>query len=333
MAVYTKLTWHELNNFLINNYSIQNFIDYKEIIDGIDNSNFFIQTSSENLILTIFESRINADDLPFFMNLKLYLSKHQVPCPKPLKNNYNSVISYFKNKPAAIVTFLNGATLRPNNVGLYASITKKHCQQVGQILANFHSSVLGFKQFRENDLGIFGWRKFFNKISEKIENYQLGLGKEIDNYLSFLEKNWITDLTKIPQNNLVFGAIHADLFPDNVFFDEQQKLSGIIDFYFSCNDFFIYDLAITINAWCFDEQNLFDKEKYQAILAGYQEVKNLNDWEINFLRFALIGAALRFLLTRLNDLFFTPKNSLVKIKDPQEYLSKIRYFYQINKIC
>jgi len=324
MAVHTKLNQQEIADFLKQNYQIGELISFKEIVDGVDNSNFIIQTNINKFILTIFESRISKGELPFFMNLKLHLAQHKINCPKPIKNNSEQLISSIKNKPAAIVSFLPGATLKPLNNGLYASITENHCQQIGQVSANLHNAVVDFGWLRRNDLGILGWRNLFNKIVDHIENYQTGLCQEILGYINFLENNW--------SNNYQSGAIHADLFPDNVFFDEQNNLSGVIDFYFAANDLFIYDLAITINAWGFDKNNKFDEKKLSAILAGYQKIRKLPGEEFNFLKIALIGAALRFLLTRLNDLFFTPNNSLVQIKDPQEYLEKIRFLFKVDKI-
>ncbi len=324
MAVHTKLTKQEIADFITQNYQIGKLVSFKEIIDGIDNSNFVIQTDSNRFILTIFENRINKDELPFFMNLKLHLATHKICCPKPIKNNVGHLISTIKNKPSSVVSFLNGATLKPLDNGLYDSITENHCGQIGKTVAFLHNSVIDFKGQRKNDLGILGWKSLFEKIADQIDNYQFGLRKEIQSYINFLENNW--------QNHYSSGAIHADLFPDNVFFDEQNNLSGVIDFYFAANDLFIYDLAIVINAWCFDKNNKFSKKKSAAILLEYQKIRKLSAAELNFLKIALIGASLRFLLTRLYDLFFTPQDSLVKIKNPQEYLDKIRFFYSSDKI-
>ena len=346
MAVYTKLTHQEIANFLKQNYTIGDLVSFKEIIDGIDNSNFIIQTNFGKFILTIFESRIIKDELPFFMNLKLHLAQRNIRCAKPINNNSNSLISAIKNKPAAIVSFLDGKTLNAENSGLYSSITVNHCKQIGKTLANLHNAVIDFEGYRKNDLGVLGWRNLFNKISHQIESYQDGLKQELEAYIEFVENNWVVAKTlqnpddftphQLQENNLSqgdfsFGAIHADLFPDNVFFDKKSNVSGVIDFYFAANDLFIYDVAIIINAWCFDQGNQFSEEKCQAILQSYKEVINLSierfETELKFLKVALVGASLRFLLTRLHDLFFTTKDSLVKVKNPQEYLQKIRYFY------
>ncbi|MFT6220126.1 MAG: homoserine kinase type II, partial [Rickettsiales bacterium] len=218
MAVHTKLTKEEIANFVQENYQIGELISFKEIIDGIDNSNFIIETNVNKFILTIFESRINADELPFFMNLKLHLANHNISCPEPITNNYGTIISSIKNKPTSVVSFLNGATLKPEKNGLYASITTNHCSQIGKVVAGLHNAVLDFKEVRRNDLGISDWEGLFVKISEKTEDYQQGLRMEIRGYIDFLMKNW--------QINYPKGVVHVDLFPDNVFFDEKGDLSG-----------------------------------------------------------------------------------------------------------
>lgn len=318
MAVYTKLTFEDIADFLAN-YDIGNLVSFKEIIDGIDNSNFIINTSNGRFILTIFESRINKSELPFFISLKAHLARKKVCCPKPISNNFGSLINNIKDKPALIVTFLDGATLKPESNGMYKEITTKHCHEIGKNLALLHLGVKDFDLNRENDLGVNGFEKLFYKMDDKIEAYQQGLGAEIIDYLLLIKNNWRFDMES--------GVVHADLFPDNVFFNEKSQVSGIIDFYFSATDSFIYDLAIVINAWSFDENNDFSQDRYQNILDGYNQVRKLTNDEEQFLKIALIAASMRFLLTRLYDKFNTPKDSLVKIKDPQEYLKKIRFFY------
>lgn len=318
MAVYTKLTFEDISEFL-QNYNIGKLTSFKEIIDGIDNSNFIIQTDQEKFILTIFEQRINKNDLPFFINLKDHLAKQGICCPKPIANKSGSLINNIKDKPALIVTFLSGVVLKPDENGLYSIISAKHCQEIGKNLALLHLGVKDFAQNRKNDLGKDGFAALFNRMNDKIANYQNGLDVEIQNYLNFLDQNWNYDLEG--------GVVHADLFPDNVFFNEKNEISGIIDFYFSANDSFIYDLAVIINAWGFDGNNKFSQERYENIISGYESVRKIPQNEREFLKFALIGASMRFLLTRLYDNFNTPKDSLVKIKNPQEYLEKIRFFF------
>ncbi|HLD76844.1 MAG TPA: phosphotransferase, partial [Rickettsiales bacterium] len=178
--------------------------------------------------------------------------------------------------------------------------------------------AINFNLFRENDLGEKGFRKFFLKFENLVDGYQKGLQEEILQAINFVEQNW--------KNGLPSASAHLDLFPDNVFFDEKNKISGIIDFYFAANDLLIYDFAIVVNAWCFDEKNNFAEEKFLVLKNSYEKIRKFSSQENNFLKIALIAAALRFLLTRLHDMFFTPKNSHVIVKNPQEYLVKLRYF-------
>ncbi len=317
MAVYTKITREEIEQHL-KNYQLGKLINFKEIIEGIDNSNFILDSEKGRFILTIFESRIDKNDLPFFINFKLHLAQKKICCPNPILDNKGLVIADLAGKKSAIVTFLNGTTLKSRDDGYYDNITKNHCFEVGKILAQLHLAAADFKMSRQNDLGIAGWNALFLKFEDLLKNYQNNLRSEIIENLDFLKKSWNFDLPE--------GAAHLDLFPDNVFFDESGKLSGVIDFYFAANDALIYDFAVIVNAWCFDEKNNFDERKFLQILLGYEEVREFSVLEKNFLKIALVGAAMRFLLTRLNDMFFTPKNSLVKIKNPQEYLTKLRFF-------
>ncbi len=317
MAVYTNLNQQEISNHL-SNYKIGELLDFKGIVEGIDNSNFIINTSLGKYILTIFEKRIKKEDLPFFINLKLHLAKNGVHCPRPILDNKGSVISDLKNKKSAIVTFLQGSTLKPREDGYYDNITKKHCREVGKALAHLHLAAQGFLLQRKNDLGINGFRALFSKFEHRIEDYQKGLKQEIYQTIDFLEERFTYDLPTC--------ACHLDLFADNVFFDQNQNFSGVIDFYFAANDALIYDFAITVNAWCFDEKNNFDPQKFTELTNGYNEVRKFLSQEKDFLKIALITASMRFLLTRLHDMFFTDKNSLVKIKNPQEYIEKLRFF-------
>jgi homoserine kinase type II len=310
MAVYTRLTRLELEEHL-QKYSLGKLIDFKEIIEGIDNSNFILETEKGKFILTIFESRIDKNDLPFFINFKLHLAQKGICCPRPILDNSGSNTVDFKNKKSAIVTFLSGKNLREK-------IEINHCFEVGKILAQLHEAAKNFQMSRENDLGANGFKPLFSKFHHLLENYQKNLREEILENLDFLKKSWRFDLPS--------AAAHLDLFPDNVFFDQEQKISGVIDFYFAANDALIYDFAIAVNAWCFDKKNNFNAEKFSAILRGYEEVRKFSETEKDFLKIALIGAAMRFLLTRLHDMFFTPENSIVKIKNPQEFLTRLRFF-------
>jgi homoserine kinase type II len=317
MAVHTKKTRQEIENHL-EKYQLGKLIDFKEIIEGIDNTNFIIQTEKGKFILTIFESRIDKNALPFFINFKLHLAKKDICAPRPIYDNSGLVITDFADKKSTIVTFLSGAILPNRMDGYYDNITKTHCFEVGKTLAQLHLAATDFEMTRENELGNKGWRVLFSKFENLVEDYQKNLSGEILENLDFLEKGW--------KPNLPSAATHLDLFPDNVFFNEIGKVSGVIDFYFAANDALIYDFAIVVNAWCFDEKNNFDQQKFLELLAGYQSLRKFSESEKEFLNIALIGAAMRFLLTRLHDMFFTPKDSFVKVKNPQEYLAKLRFF-------
>ncbi|MBU6338533.1 MAG: homoserine kinase [Rickettsiales bacterium] len=318
MAVYTRLTAAEINQHLIDNYQIGELVSFKEIVEGIDNSNFIIDTKKGRYILTIFEKRINKEELPFFINFKLHLANNGICCPCPILDNKGGTIVDLKGRKSVIVSFLNGAVLKPEENGYYKNITSKHSFEVGKVLAKLHEAAKGFNMKRENELGVNGFRNLFKKFEHLIDDYQKDLGDEISQIIDFLEVNYRQDLPS--------AAIHADLFPDNVFFDEKQNVSGVIDFYFAANDLLIYDFAIIVNAWCFDENNNFIEERFSQMMKGYNEVRKFSSSELNFLQISFIAAAMRFLLTRLHDMFFTPKDSLVKVKNPQEYLIKLRYF-------
>lgn len=303
MAVYTKITREEISSHL-SSYNIGGLLNFKEIIDGIDNSNFILETEKGKFIFTIFESRIDENDLPFFIKLKLHLAKKGICCPHPVLDNKGSVISEIKGKKAAIVTFLSGKSL--------TEFGSSHCFEIGKTLAQLHLAAEDFSMSRKNDLNISGFRPFLSKFEPLIEDYQKDLKAEILENLDFLENSWNTGLPS--------AAVHLDLFPDNVFFNDEGKVSGVIDFYFAANDALIYDFAVTVTAWVKDEEDFLE------LLRGYEEVRKLTELEKDYLKIALVGASMRFLLTRLHDMFFTPKDSLVKIKDPQEFLEKLRFF-------
>jgi homoserine kinase type II len=299
MAVYTKINQGDISS-LLRQYDIGEIVDFKEVVEGIDNSNFIIRTTAGKFILTIFESRIKSQDLPFFINLKLHLAQKGICCPYPILDRRGSVITDFKGKKTVIVTFLNGRPI--------AQIDRNACFEIGRTLAKLHLAAADFSMSRKNDLGVAGFRDLLLKFIDLLDSYQIGLRQEILTNLEFLESAWSHDLPK--------AASHLDLFPDNVFFDDSGKVSGVIDFYFAANEAMILDFAIAANAW----GNVDD------LLAGYEDVRKFSSEEKKFLKIALAVASMRFLLTRLHDMFFTPKNSLVRIKDPQEYLLKFRHF-------
>jgi homoserine kinase type II len=234
----------------------------------------------------------------------LHLAKNAVAVPCPILDKSGVAIVDLKDKKSAIVSFLQGSEAK--------NITANHCFEVGKFLAKMHLAAADFAEKRENDLGINFWRPLFSKFEHLLDGYQIGLKKEILENLDFLEKSWKLDLQG--------AAVHLDLFPDNIFFDRDEKVCGAIDFYFAANDALIYDFAVTMVAWCDNE------EKFLGLFRGYEEVRKFSEAEKDFLKIALVGAAMRFLLTRLHDMFFTPAGSFVKVKDPQEYLKKLKFF-------
>ena len=229
MAVYTKINHQQIASHL-KNYSIGELLNFTEIVEGIDNSNFILETQNGKYILTIFEKRIAQKDLPFFINLKLHLAKKGINCPLPIPDKYGSVINKIENKNSVIVSFLNGKTLKAVSDGYYESITVKHCQEVGEVLAKMHLGALDYEDIRVNDLSVKNFLTIFNKFSNLVEQYQSGLANEILQNIAFLQKNWHQNIV-----NLSNAPAHLDLFPDNVFF-ENERLSGVIDFYFSANE-------------------------------------------------------------------------------------------------
>jgi len=304
MAVYTEVSDGELEAFLAE-YDIGEADALKGVAEGVENSNYLLTTTKGQYFLTLYEKRVDPRDLPFFLGLMDHLSARGINCPRPIHGRDGNAVRTLAGRPAAITTFLHG--LSPRRIAV------KHCGPVGGGLAGLHLAGADFEVKRPNALSVKGWRPLFDASREHIDAaMERELGAEID----FFEAGWPQDLPS--------GVIHADLFNDNVFF-LHDRLSGLIDFYFACNDFFAYDVAICLNAWCFESDNSFNATKARALLHAYDEVRKLGDDERHYLPLLARGAALRFLLTRLYDWVHTPADALVKRKDPQEYLAKLRF--------
>ena len=312
MAVYTKLEHQEVRQFL-EQYNINNFKDYKGITEGVENTNYLIKTSEQDYILTIYEKRVDENDLPFFIKLLSYLSENKFPCPKPIANKNNEKINRIKNKNAALVTFLNGQSKN--------KITSEECSEIGKITAQLHEITKKFDINRKNNLSIENWESIFEKTIKQKIDLDESIIKKAKNYLNFLKDKW--------PKNLPQGIIHADLFPDNIFFT-NNKVSGIIDFYFACNDFFAYEIAICINSLCFDNNSTFNMTKAKNLIDGYTSIRTLSEDEKKYLPILSMGAAMRFFLTRLYDFYHTDNKADVKIKDPFEYLKKIEFHSTIK---
>ncbi len=307
MAVYTEVSAEELDA-LLGRYEIGDLMACKGIAEGVENSNFYLGTDRAQFILTLYEKRVSPDDLPFFLGLMEHLAKSGVSCPTPVHDREGRVLQTVGGRPAAIVTFLSGYSLRkPLPV---------HCRALGFALARLHESGLTFPLKRTNALSLAGWEKLFAAMDGAADKLLPGMSASIGLELQALRTEW-------PQN-LAQGIIHADLFLDNVFFLNDQ-VSGLIDFYFACNDLLAYDLAICLNAWCFEPDHAFNVTKARALLNGYNAVRHLGPEEVEALPLLARGSALRFLLTRLYDWFNTPDSAFVKRKDPMEYWRKLKF--------
>ena len=314
MAVFTKLTKDDIEKFL-KGYSIGSLISFEGIMEGIENTNYKIITTSNAYILTIFEKRVNPNELPFFMNLQRNLVTHGFDCPLPIDNNEGSAINNIQGKSAVIISFLEGKQLQ--------SALPKHCKEVGTMIARFTNITKLSKQKRENSLSLEAWESIFEKCKKSGEVSYYEYFKYLEEELIFLKNNWPHKLPK--------AIIHADLFQDNIFFIDNQ-ISGVIDFYFSCEDFIAYELALAINAWCFDLHNGFKSTNYDSLIEGFNEHSSLSIDELSAMNILLRGAAVRILVTRLHDKIFHPKNALVIPKDPKEYLDILKWHQKNTEI-
>ncbi len=307
MAVYTKINKKDL--LIINKKFVdKKFISFKGIKQGIENTNYLLKSKNKKFILTIFEKRVLKKELPFFMKLMDQLSNSKVNCPRPLKNNKGDYLFRLKNKSACIVTFLNGKDKK--------TLNPKNCYDIGKMIAEMHSSTKKIKLYRKNSMGIKNLNPLLNSIKFK--------SKKFTNIEKFLKINFLEIKNKWPKK-LPSGIIHGDLFIDNIFF-KKNKISGIIDFYFAANDYFMYEIAICINALCFDKKNpLFqlNKQKVKNLIKGYESVRKISLKEKKSLNILCRAAAMRYFLTRLYDYTNTPKTALIKIKDPREYYQKL----------
>ena len=313
MAVYTEINDIELTDYL-RRYDIGELHSIKGIAEGVENSNYLITTDNGPYILTLYEKRVEQEDLPFFLGLKEHLADQGFSCPRPIAMKSGETLGTLAGRPSAIISFLNGLSV--------SEPTVKHCSLVGSTLADMHGLAQDFTIHRKNALTLENWRPLFESCGDRIDEVQPGLNELISNELNFLEKNW--------PDTLPSGVIHADLFPDNVFF-LKNELSGFIDFYFACNDLLAYDLAICINAWCFDRKNSFEVDKSKALMQGYISKRALSNAEFDALPILCRGSALRFLLTRLYDWLNVPAGALVVPKRPDEYIDKLRFHQGIDE--
>ena len=315
MAVYTKLSEDDLK-FFFSKYNLGKLLNYNEIRDGIENTNYFIELEKGKFILTLYEKRVEEKDLPFFISLMKNLFDKKFPSPEPIINKNGNYISEILNKKAAVVSFLDGKAKK--------NLEANDCYEIGIYTAKLHLITKNLAGKRENKLSINSWREIYNKVKIDCSKIHHNLPKIIENNLDKIEKNW--------PKNIPAGIIHADLFPDNIFFN-KQKLSGIIDFYFSCYDFYAFEIAICLNALCFEGKNenlSFNVTKAKKFIDGYTSLRKLSEYEKESLKILCQGAAMRFLLTRVFDYLNLIEGAIVKIKDPLEYLKRLEFHDSVN---
>jgi len=312
MAVYTEVSDEELIDF-VGAYDIGDVVSFKGIAEGVENSNYLLQTTTGAYILTLYEKRVRESDLPYFIGFMEHLAAQGIDCPTPLHGRDGAALRKLCGRPAAIITFLEGMWPR--------RILPHHCAGLGTALAELHVAGASFDMQRKNDLSVTDWRPLYESCANRAHEVSKSLPGIVGPEIDFLEANWPTGLPS--------GVCHADLFPDNVFF-LGDKLSGMIDFYFACNDFFAYDLGICLNAWCFERDGSFNVTKAQLMLSNYRKVRDFSDAELQALPLLARGSAIRFLLTRLYDWLNHPEGALVKPKDPLEYLAILQFHQQVQ---
>jgi homoserine kinase type II len=305
MAVYTDMTDEELSGLLAD-YDLGQALSLKGVAEGVENSNFLLETEAGRYFLTVYERRVKADDLPFFLELLAWIAARGFPSATPIPDRAGRLLGSVRGKPCAIVSFLSGLAVRRP--------TAAHCREAGAGLAQLHLAAQGFPRTRANDLGQAAWAPLFAGLKRAAEDLKPGLAATISSDLELFAARWPKGLPE--------GVIHADFFPDNVFF-KQGKFAGAIDFYFACVDAFAYDIAVALNAWCFEADGSFNITSARQLVAGYESLRPLSDLERSALPVLAHGAAMRFFLTRLADWGATPAGALVRPKDPLEYERKL----------
>ena len=315
MAVYTKLSENNLKDFF-SKYNLGKLLKFQGIQEGIENSNYFVKTDSGKFILTVYEKRVEEKDLPFFMGLMKNIFNENFPSPEPIINKNGNYITEIFGKKAAVVSFLEGTSKK--------NLTPGNCHEVGIYTAKLHMITKNLNIKRTNRLSVNSWRLIYRKIQRDCSKIYPDLTKIIERNLEVIEDKW--------PKNIPRGIIHADLFPDNIFF-KGNKLTGIIDFYFSCYDFYALEIAICLNALCFEGKNenlSFNVTKAKKFIDGYSSIRKLTEEEKESLKILCHGAAMRFLLTRVFDYLNLTEDALVKIKDPVEYLKRLEFHNSVK---
>lgn len=307
MAVYTHVDERTLAHFL-NDYNVGQARSFKGIAEGVENSNYLLETEKQRLILTLYEKRASPEDLPYFLDMMEHLADAGLPAPRPIKDKSGIALKTLKDRPACLISFLTGVSVDYPDA--------EHCAALGSVMGRMHNAFKNFDQQRSNDLSLDGWKKLSERTRDQADTVKNGLAGIIDNEISYLSTYW--------PNSLPTGPIHADLFPDNVLFT-NYNITGLIDFYFGCTDIYAYDIAVCINAWCFDEKHRFKPENAKRLVEMYDAERPLSGAEVSALPLLCRGAALRFMLTRLYDWLNPVEGAVVRPKDPLEYLAKLNF--------
>jgi len=313
MAVYTRVEENDLSSFL-QTYDIGEATSFSGITEGVENSNYRLNTTKGAYILTLYEKRVRVEDLPFFIGLMAHMAKAGITCPEPVADKNGNVLKELNGKAAAIVTFLEGTW--------NATPSPARCRAAGQTLAQMHLAGQDFSLRRKNALDADAWRPLLNSAGrDDINTLRAGLYEEAGERLDSILADW--------PENLPSGVLHADLFPDNVLF-VGNDVTGVIDFYFACNDMLAYDLGIMLNAWCFEPDGSFNITKSRQLIDGYQSVRPLNEEEIASIPVLCRGSAMRFFLTRLYDWIHTPPDAQVRPHDPMAYWKRLNFHHQVK---
>jgi len=312
MAVYTQVDDQMLAAFLAK-YDVGDAVSFKGIAEGVENSNYLLATTKAQYILTLYERRANLADLPYFLDMMEHLAQKGLPAPLPIKDKSGAALQTLAGRPACMISFLQGVSVD--------HMSENHCAELGATLALMHNALSDYPVNRENELSLTGWVDLFAKLKNKVDDVLPGVCDLIETEIAFLQENWPSDLPE--------GTIHADLFPDNVLFT-GEKITGLIDFYFGCTDILAYDLAICINAWCFNDDHVFEAKNAKRLLEMYDIHRRLTPAEQDALPILCRGAALRFLLTRLYDWLHPVEGAVVRPKDPADYVKRLKFHQSVK---
>jgi len=312
MAVYTHVDSAILSGFLAR-YDVGEAVSFKGIAEGVENTNYLLETTKARFILTLYEKRANPDDLPYFLGIMEHLAQKGLPAPLPIRDKKGNALQMLAGRPACMISFLKGVSV--------TQLEESHCAALGSTLATMHNALLDYSPERINDMALSGWTKLASATKDHADAVMPGLQALIDDELAFLHENW--------PSGLPTGTIHADLFPDNILFKDTE-ITGVIDFYFGCTDMLAYDLAICLNAWCFDIEHVFEAPKAKRLIEMYDIVRSLTPAEQDALPVLCRGAALRFLLTRLYDWLNPVEGASVNAKDPADYVKRLKFHQQVK---